>query len=67
MTIPKVKHLYLYKGRKYVVRYCAMVDKDLVAQTYAEDEVKSEFNTFNYWDFLFHAKHLGEIKMSKAY
>lgn len=70
MTLPRIKHIYLYKGKKYIVRYCTMIDLELIAQTIPESNKEyesSEFITFNYWEFLIFAKHIGEVKLSKAY
>lgn len=70
MTFPRIKHIYLYKGKKYIVRYCTMVDLELITQTIPEtnkEDENSEFVTFNYWRFLIFAKHIGEVKLSKAY
>ncbi len=67
MVIPQMKHIYLYEGKKYIVRYCAMIDPILSAQTCEDNEKSSTFQTFNYWKFAFKAKHIGEEKLGKAY
>ena len=68
MVIPKKNNIYLYKGNKYIVRYCALIDPIMTVQTLTEENQEySTFENISYWNFALKAKHIGELKLSEAY
>lgn len=68
MVIPKENNIYLYKGNKYIVRYCALINPILMVQTLVEENQEySTFENISYWNFALKAKHIGKLKLSEAY
>ena len=68
MVIPRKNNIYLYKGKKYIVRYCALIDPIMAVQTLIDgNQEYSTFESISYWKFVLKAKHIGELKLSEAY
>lgn len=68
MIIPKTDTLYLYQGKKYILRA-----QKLFCQVYVQDDPDydkisgSHFYVLNWWKFILFAKFIKTIKMSKVY
>lgn len=68
MIFPKTKEVYEYDNKKYIVVSFSLFH-DVYVQDFLEGDAKecSSFYTFNWWKFIFNAKHIGTVKLNKAY
>lgn len=67
MIIPKDKHIYIYNGEKYIVRYTSIFDNTVTIQTIPNNNEGSKFKNVKYWSFVRYAKHIGQLKIGKSY
>ena len=69
MTLPLIKHVYLYKNKKVIVESQILFYK-VYTMTYVTESgnIGAQILVYNWWDFMLHAKYIMELpKLSKAY
>jgi len=67
MIFPKVKEVYIYKGKKYIVLVHSLFRNVLIQDYVENDSADSKFHYINWLSFVLNAKHIGTVKNSNAY